>query len=228
MKVRILETLAEAKLARGVCVVIDVFRACTTACVLCERGAKVLAAPDLASALRWRSAAPDRLVLAERGGVPCPEADLGNSPHLALAWDLEEKEVAMNTSSGTPALFGAAETAEVLLLGAFINASAVERRLRELDPEDVTLLAAGEGGEASCLEDRMCALYLKNQLEEFPNSMEALNRALRLAPAAQKFKDPELTWAPAEDLDICLTLDRVDFSLVAEPGPEGLMRLTRV
>ncbi|MGE4553837.1 MAG: 2-phosphosulfolactate phosphatase [Desulfovibrionaceae bacterium] len=227
MKVRILETLGEAGQARGVCVVIDVFRAATTACVLSEQGAEVLAAPDLESALRWRAAGSGRLVLAERGGEPRPEADLGNSPHLALGLDLAGRQVAMCTSAGTPALFAALAAADAVLMGAFVNASALERRLRELDPEDVTLLAAGAGGVEPCMEDRMAALYLKNQLEAFPNSMEALDRFLRGAPAAQKFLDPALTWAPAEDLDICLTLDRVDFALAAESGPEGLVRLVR-
>ena len=71
----------------------------------------------------------------------------------------------------------------------------------------------------------MCAIYLKNELEGFPNSFETLARYLRDVPSAAKFHDPDKDYAPARDLDLCLDLDRFGFVLAAVPGPGGSLLL---
>ncbi len=88
----------------------------------------------------------------------------------------------------------------------------------------------GTGGVEPTPEDMMCSLYLKNALEEFPNSIEALRRFLRTVPSAQKFFDPaQAHFSPEKDFELCLELDRFDFVLRAQWEKQGeSMRLNRV
>lgn len=236
MRVRILETLAEAPNIKGTALVVDVFRFCTTVLhVAAGNPEAVLAVADLDHARRLKAEDPARVLMGERDCRVPPDFDHGNSPSLIEGMDFSGRTVVMTTSAGTPGLDAAlhvvnagAGSDEVLTLS-FANAGAVEAHLRARDPEDVSILAMGTAGTEPSPEDMMCALYLKNALEGFPNSIEALARFLRTIPSARKFFDPEQSdYAPERDFDLCLELDRFDFVLSAALEPDGkTIRLSR-
>ena len=221
MRVWILETLAEAPKIKGVAVVVDVFRFCTTALhVAAGNPEAMLAVVELDTARRLKAEDPSRVLMGERGCVAPEGFDFGNSPINVEGLDFSGQTVIMTTSSGTPGLAAALEAgADEVMTLSFPNVGAVEKRLRELDPEDVSILAMGTAGREPSPEDMMCALYLKNALEGFPNSIVALERFLRTIPSAQKFFDPAMECAPERDFELCLELDRFDFTLCAQWDP---------
>jgi 2-phosphosulfolactate phosphatase len=47
---------------------------------------------------------------------------------------------------------------------------------------------------------------------------ETIRPRLRTAPSAQKFFDPEATWAPERDFALCTAPDRFDFVLRLLPA----------
>ena len=72
-----LHLIPGARAARGIAVVIDVFRAFTTACFSFANGANsVLAVGKIETALRLKMVNPDRLLVGERHGAAPPEFDL--------------------------------------------------------------------------------------------------------------------------------------------------------
>lgn len=146
-----------------VVLVVDALRATTTAVTYLERGAQALlltSTPDVALALRGTH---DALLLAgERGGLPIPGFDLGNSPAGADAQNLGGKTVVMNTTNGTGAAHIAAQSGKHVLLAALTNAHAAARRARALVTEGVAIVCAGTDGRVG-LED----VYTAGVLAEY-------------------------------------------------------------
>ncbi|WP_019585034.1 2-phosphosulfolactate phosphatase [Deinococcus apachensis] len=125
-----------------VVLVVDVLRATTTAVTYLERGADALLLTDTPrAALALRG---ERVVLAgERGGLPIPGFDLGNSPAEAARQDFSGQTVVMNTTNGTAAAHVAAQTGGHVLLAALTNAHAAARRARALAREEIAIVCSG-------------------------------------------------------------------------------------
>ncbi len=145
-----------------VVLVVDVLRATTTAIAYLERGADALlltATPEKALSLR----AEGVLLGGERGGLPLPGFDFGNSPVEAAAQNFTAKTVVMNTTNGTGAAHVAAETGKHVLLAALTNAHAAARRARALATEEIAVVCAGTDARVS-LEDVYAAGVLAEYL----------------------------------------------------------------
>ena len=227
MRVSILQGLEGAAAAEGLAVVIDVFRAFTVAPVAVANGAAlVLPADTLDEAYAKQREHPGCVLMGERNYVKQPGFDYGNSPAEIEHVDFTGRTVVHATSAGTRGL-AAASGADELLAGAFVTAGAMVRYIRSRDPETVSLVAMGAEGVEPSAEDTLCAMYLKNELEGYPNDITALRRYLATIPSAAKFFDPEADYAPERDYALCLDLDRYDFVLRAT-RKEGVLRLDAV
>jgi 2-phosphosulfolactate phosphatase len=214
MQIDILHGIAGARKARGVAIVIDVFRAFTLAPCAFSRGVeRILPVAKVAEALRWKTEHPDWILVAERGGKPVDGADFGNSPSEILAADLAGRTLIHTTSAGTRGL-DAAGDADIVLTGAFANAEAVLRQVRENRPNRVSLVAMGSAGMEPSPEDTACAEYLRNRLRGERPDFHSIAQRLRESPAGRKFGDPARPWFPAADLAVCLHLDRFEQALV--------------
>ena len=228
MEIEILHLVAGARAARGIAVVIDVFRAFTTACFAFENGAKsILAVGELETAFAWKRAHPDYLLIGERHGAAPAGFDHGNSPAQLERIDLAGRTVIQTTSAGTQGLVNAVGADEVVT-GAFVNAGAIVRYLRAKNPARVSVVCMGREALEPTVEDTACAEFLRDRLEERAPDFAALRERIRAAESARKFFDPEATWAPERDFELCLALDRFPFVLRAEPVAESVCRLTRV
>jgi 2-phosphosulfolactate phosphatase len=167
------------RLSGSVAVVIDVLRAGTTIVHALAAGCREVRPcrhVDEARALADHMRAGRVVLAGERGGVPLPGFDLGNSPADFTACRCGGTSVVLTTTNGTAALLRAA-AAERVLVAAFVNFSAVcEQLAREARP--VHVVCAGDGGEAA-LEDTLLA----GALVEFLSGTGPLrlNDAARLA-----------------------------------------------
>ena len=106
------------------------------------------------------------MVAAERDGVKLDFADFGNSPFNFTRDRVEGKEVAYSTTNGTHAIVKAAGGLSVVI-GSFINLSAVANWLINKNEGDILILCAGWKGKF-CLEDTLFAgslseILLKNE-----------------------------------------------------------------
>lgn len=229
MRIQRLRLLEGARKARGVAVVIDVFRAFTTAAVLLDQGAaRIVAVAGLETAYNLKKANPEYVLMGERDFVKQPGFDHGNSPSAILGLDFSGKTVVHTTSAGTQGLVAALGGARVCLTGAFVNASATARLVGELaaEGEIVSLVAMGTAGREPSLEDERLAEYLQALLHDkgadAEDIAEGVEEELRHTPPAKKFFDPAADYAPEADFRLCLTPDRYRFAIRAQPAPPEL------
>ncbi|MFC3721013.1 2-phosphosulfolactate phosphatase [Deinococcus metalli] len=148
-----------------VVMVIDVLRATTTAVTYLERGAEALlltATPDVALNLRQEGSGA-YVLGGERGGLPIPGFDFGNSPVEAAAQNFTGRTVVMNTTNGTGAAHTAAQTGKHVFLAALTNAHAAARRARATATEEIAIVCAGTD-ERVGLEDVYAAGVLAEYL----------------------------------------------------------------
>lgn len=202
-----------ARAARGVAVVIDVFRACSVACYASARGARRLhPVADLEEARRLKAEHPDWLLMGERHARRLPGFDLGNSPTEVEAADVAGRTIVHTTHAGTQGL-RAATAADEVLTGALVNAGAICRYLRRRRPALVSLVRMGHEAREPCAEDALCAELIRARLEGRAFDLPRVRERLRVAPAAAKFFDPAAKWAPERDFELCTAVDRFDFVL---------------
>lgn len=224
MNVRIMQLLEGARAAKGVAVIIDVFRAFSVESYLFAHGVnKIIPVADLKIAYVYKEKNPDFLLAGERGGAMCDGFDFGNSPAQVVGKDLSGKTVVHTTSAGTQGLFGAKD-AEVVLGASLVNAAATAKYIKDNGFSDVTLVCMGLAGEEETEEDNLCAEYIKSILMGEPISLEAGIENLKVTSGA-KFFDKENTVFPEEDFYLCVEADKFPFALrlVTEKNGERYM-----
>lgn len=224
MNVRIMQLLEGARAAKGVAVIIDVFRAFSVESYLFAHGVnKIIPVADLKIAYEYKEKNPDFLLAGERGGAMCDGFDFGNSPAQVVGKDLSGKTVVHTTSAGTQGLFGAKD-AEVVLGASLVNAAATAKYIKDNGFSDVTLVCMGLAGAEETEEDNLCAEYIKSILMGEPISLEAGIENLKVTSGA-KFFDKENTVFPEEDFYLCVEADKFPFALrlVTEENGERYM-----
>lgn len=227
MEISISHLLAGAREARGVAVIIDVFRAFSTACYVMANGAQeIIPVGDIQVARALRADGTDRILMGERDGVKPFDFDYGNSPAEIQSVDFSGKTVIHTTSAGTQGLVNAAQADEVIT-GSFVNAEAIVAYILRQAPETVSLVSMGTSGLEPNEEDTLCAQYLAARLENRHVDPNQIHTRLKASAAAQNFFDPQIKWAPAEDFDLCAAIDRFDFILRAARTEQGYLSLTR-
>jgi len=214
-----------ARGARGTVVVIDVLRAFTTAAYAFASGARTIelvATPE--EGLARKRADPALLLVGEVGGRPIPGFDHGNSPERMAELDLTGRTVVLRSSSGVQGALSAAPTAEHVLLGSLVTASATAGAARALG-RDVVLVAMGSPDGPDGPEDEACAVLLEALLRGDPPDLERVVRDVRASPAGRQALDPAIDWITPGDLERALAVDRFDFAL--EARLEGRRLLAR-
>ncbi len=220
MEIRIESLLEGAKRARGTVVIVDVFRAFTTAAVALARGAdRIVMVPGIEEALRLRDQGVGEICVGEVNGIKPERFDFGNSPHEMMQASLQGKVVIQSTRAGTTGA-AAATGAEAIYAGSFIVAEATAEAIRRDDPRQVTIVAMGWNARVRTDEDELCALYLRNLLQGRRPEPEAVRKLVLAGGEAAKFGDPKQPHFHREDLEIALEINKYDFAIrvVKEDG----------
>jgi len=200
--VRRLAGLDGAREATGAAVIIDVFRAFTTAAFCIAAGAReVVLVGDHEQALALKAADHTLFLTGEIGGRPIPGFDLGNSPSQIEGRDLAGRRVVQRTSSGTQCVVAASAASEIVL-GSLVTAGATVRYLR--DRAQVSLVAT-DTLRQDAREDEVCAAYL----EELLLQRDARTPRITLVDRPEGWPD----WFPRRDAELACLVDRFDFAL---------------
>lgn len=227
MQIEILQLLEGAKKAQGLTVIIDVFRAFSTACYAFGNGVqRIYPVGDLAKAYQMKDKNPEFILVGERNEQKPEGFDFGNSPSQLLESDLSGKTMVHTTSSGTQGIANATGAAEILT-GSFVNAGAIISYIRTQNPERVSLVCMGYSCQHPTDEDTLLAVYIKNELEGKPNNFGAMVDQIRTGDGARFFAPEKQEWAPMADFDLCLSLDRFNFVLKVEQE-NGLNYLRKI
>ncbi len=220
MQIILEEMLEGARRARGIAVIIDVFRAFSVECYLFAGGVqRILATGDLESAYALKRQYPEALLVGERHGFPLPGFDCGNSPFRLNELALAGKTVVHTTSSGTQGLKAAAGADEILT-GSLVNARAIAAYLLSRQPRTVTLVSMGLEAQRSAAEDVLCARYIEALLLDRPFTAQYMEERIAelKSGSGQRFFNPDSQEAmPQEDFQLCTELDRFSFVIRAVP-----------
>lgn len=143
-------------------VVVDILRA--TSCMTTAFAHKVKLMKPVASLEECR-ALKDKgyIIAAERGGKKVAGFDIGNSPFSYMEPEMAGTKVAVTTTNGTLAITKSME-ANNILIGSFLNLSAIAKRVVELD-QDLIIHCAGWKGNINA-EDTLFAGALIEKLAE--------------------------------------------------------------
>lgn len=164
-KINILHFIEGAKQARGVTVIIDVFRAFSLECYLYDMGvARIHPVGTVEEAFALKKQIPDSILVGERHGRKCEGFDFGNSPSTIPSAKVAGKTVIHTTSAGTQGIVNAVHADEIIT-GSLVNAGAVAKYIMAKNPPEVSLVCMGNGGIRPAAEDELCAVYLKGILE---------------------------------------------------------------
>lgn len=221
----ILHLTEGARQARGLAVIIDVFRAFSTACYAVRNGAVgIIPLGDVELAYQLKEENPDFILMGERKGKMLPGFDYGNSPTEVETVDFTGKTVIQTTSAGTQGFANARNAAE-LITGSFVNAEAIVMYIRKRAPQKVSLVCMGTWAVKPNDEDSLCAQYISDRLDGRKIDAEAIRTRLKESKTARIFFDPEVKWAPEKDFDLCLNIGLCDFILKAERNGNGMLVL---
>ena len=227
MNIQILELIEGARAAKGLTVIIDVFRAMTVEAYVIRNGAAdLIPMGDIDEAYAYRDAHPGTILMGERKGAKCPGFDFGNSPSAVKNADFTGKTVVHTTSAGTQGVANATGATE-MLTGSLVNAKAIAEYIKASGAEDVSLVCMGLAGVESTREDTLCAEYIKALVEGTPMDLQAGIEECKRTSGA-KFFDPANPIFPEEDFWLSVEADKFDFVLRVEQGPDGLMHTVKV
>jgi len=221
MRIERYSLVSGARRAHGLAVIIDVFRAFTTAAYVMANGAeRIIPVGGLEEAFELKHRHPNWVLMGERDGKRVEGFDLGNSPFEVRLKDFTGKTVIQTTGAGTQGVVNARE-AEEILLGSFVMAGAIVKHIRRIRPQVVSLVAMGSRGVELSEEDELCAGYIEEVLEGKVPDFDEIRQRIRGSPSGVKFFDPSQPQFREEDFHLSLELDRFDFILRVVRG-DGL------
>ena len=195
-------------------VVIDVFRAFTTAAVALANGAtSIVMVRTVEEGLALREAGIGQICMGEVRGRAPDGFDFGNSPFEISGVDFHGKTIIQRTSAGTQGIIAAANQADRLYAASLVTAEATVRALVFHSRDQISLVAMGDNGIKRTDEDELCAIHLRNRLEDRLSDADAIRRLILAGGEVERFRDPARPYLHPEDVDIALDIDRYDFAI---------------
>lgn len=222
MDIQILQLTEGARQARGLTVVIDVFRAFTAEAYMAGNHAeKIIPVGDVQAAFDYKAAHPEALLCGEREGVMIEGFDFGNSPSQLEHIDLTGKTLVHTTSAGTQGIANAIHADEIIA-GSLVCARAIVKYIRQRKPDTVSLVCMGLMAAAPTDEDTLCAEYIKSCLEGKPlPDLEERIRRLRDTDGAKFFDPAQQAVFPERDFHLSVQANAFHFVLRLKQDPSG-------
>ena len=116
-----------------------------------------------------------------------------------------------------------AMNADEVISGSFVNAGAIVEYIKHKNPQTVSLVGMGYGAEYPVEEDTACAEYIKSELEGNSYNFPSVVDHIRNTSGSRFFLPEKQEYAPREDFDLCLNLNRFNFVLKRYHSKEGLL-----
>ena len=228
MQIQILQQLEGAKKAKGIAVIIDVFRAFTTECFFMANGAKQLfAVGEQSIAYTLKKQHPDYILAGERNEVMLEGFDYGNAPANIEHIDFTGKTIVHTTSAGTQGIANASYADEILT-GSFVNALAISKYIKKQNVSVVSLVCMGKAALSPTEEDTYCAEYIKSLLLEQNYPLQQKLCSLRHLEGERFFNAQNQIQCPQRDFYLATTPNQFDFVLRAMPDERGFHNIQKI
>jgi 2-phosphosulfolactate phosphatase len=208
-------------------VVIDVLRATSAICAAFDNGiSAIIPVPSVEEA--WEYKQRGYLAGAERKGQIVDGFDFGNSPFSYMKEELKGREVVLTTTNGTKSL-DVAKDAETVVVGSFLNLTALSKWLEEQD-KNVLCLCSGWQDKFN-LEDTICAGAISDYLISTGNYTSIEDSSIAAKYLFLSAKDNYLGYLKSsshrrrlknlnlnEDIKYCLTPDQTSVIPILKNG----------
>lgn len=197
--------------AKGVCIVIDVLRAFTTAAFAFDAGAKEIHfVSSIEEAFHNHQNDPELLLIGEVDGKTIPGFHYGNSPIQLHQGQVSGKTLVQRTSSGTQGVVGCSHATHIFA-ASFVIAEATVQKVLALNPTDVSIIATGRSNGD---EDLALAEYLKHKLLELPIEKDPLLHRVKTSPCAERMRQGPTSYPEGEeDIQLATQVDRFPFAI---------------
>jgi 2-phosphosulfolactate phosphatase len=216
MKINILQLIEGARQARGLTVIIDVFRAFTTACYAMHNHAQtIIPIDDIDKAYALKKEYPGYILMGERNDKIPEGFEYGNSPAHIEHVDFTGKTIVHTTSAGTQGIYNATEAGEIIT-GSFVNIHAIIQYIKKQQPENLSLVCMGYATKYPTLEDTFCAEYIYNALKNKHTDYKAMVEKMKNGPGRRFFEEKNQSFSPRRDFQLCTQLGLFPFILKAE------------
>ena len=213
MIIKRLSLIGGAKQAKGLAVVIDVFRAFTTAAYVMANGAeRIYPVASVDEAFRLKRLNNEWILMGERDGKKISGFDYGNSPYDIMNVDFMGHSVIQTTTAGTTGLYNAYNADEVLA-GSFVIADSIVDYIKTKNPKTISLIAMGWAGKEKAPEDEALADYIELKLRDKEPDFGAMWSIIRNHSEGAKFFDPNQSVFKEEDFHCAMDINRFDFCL---------------
>lgn len=213
MEIRLDSLIEGAKKAEWTAIIVDVFRAFTTAAIAFHLGAaEIILVAEVEDALTLRRRGIGDLFMGEADGKRPDGFDYGNSPHEISLAEVAGKTIVQSTRAGTVGV-AAASRAKAVFLGSFVVAAATAETVRQCNPSVVSIVAMGDRGLYRSDEDEQCALYLRNLLEGRQPDPDAVRSLVMDGGQTQKFFDDSQPQYHPQDVELALQINRFPFAM---------------
>lgn len=215
MNIKILQLIEGAKAARGVTVIIDVFRAFSLESYMFSAGVEcIYPIGNVDAAYKMKEENPDYILAGERGGAILPGFDTGNAPSELYKLDLVGKTVVHTTSAGTQGVANAKDASQILG-AALVNARATAEYIRSTGADTVSLVCMGLDAKKPTEEDTLCARYIKAILEGTESEIDMIAEIenLKVTSGAKFFDEKQNSVFPRADFFMCTEVDKFNFAI---------------
>jgi len=211
MQIQKLELLEGASQAKGVTVIIDVFRAFSVACYIMNKNPKAYFLIDsVEEAIKKKNR--DVILVGERNEKKPEGFDFGNSPSEIADTNLSNKIIYHTTTAGTQGV-RLATKADEIILGSLVNAKAIADYIKKLNPPLVSLVSMGYRATKPSYEDQLCALYIESLLKNNEIDISKQIESLKQGDGSRFFEYGNQGHSPESDFYKCTNLNYFPFVL---------------
>ena len=205
MEVEIKSCLWGAKQAKGITVIIDVFRASNTILTMLKSGIKeITIVGEMRKARKLKEQKPKYFLCGERNRIKPDDFDYGNSPSEFKQARVKGRKAILTTSAGSRAIINATNAREIII-GSFSNAYALVNYIRKKNPRRVSIIAVGKSARKKAIEDELCAQYIVELLKGKKKSISGIRKQIINSSAAKELRKLK----HQKDIPLCLKFNDV-------------------
>lgn len=197
-----------------VSVIIDVFRAFTTACYVLKQNPERYIYATKSCALRKLAINHENTLFIGKNEIgENIKYNIPNSPTRVKEINLANKLILHRTEAGAKGILNAVD-ADIILAASFVNAGATVKYIKKLQNPEIEIIPMGHEASTPSIEDDICAEYIKSLLNSKDFDITTFEKELKEGPGKYFFLEDQWQY-PREDFKYCLEIDNFNFAIQA-------------
>lgn len=198
-----------------VSVIIDVFRAFTTACYVLEQTPKKYIYAAKTKVLERLALNYTNTLFIGKNEIGADiKYDIPNSPTRVQEINLSNRVILHRTEAGSKGVLSSVD-ADIILAASFVNARATVKYIKKLQKPEIKIIPMGHEANSPSIEDDICAEYIRCLINEKSLDINPFIKKLRKESGKYFFLEDQWQY-PKEDFRYCLEINKFDFAIQAK------------